>query len=449
MHLVRRLRPRTPSLASAVAALAAAVLAVALVPASPAAAATVKVDRRLFGVHDSGLASLSGGAVGSIRLWDAGTTWREIETSPGVYDFTRLDTIVRAANARNVEVTLVLGMTPSFYASSPTAMPSDLGAWDRYVRAIVSRYSPANWGGRRGIAAYQVWNEANVKNFWTGSPLQMAALTKATWNAVNAVDKDALVVGPAFAARIAEQTRGIGLFYYTRLSGVPVWRFMDAISLNLYPLDRYGSKLGLPETSMTLLAKAKEQMRLRGVPMVGRTAKPIWNTEVNYGMRTGTFGGTAAVPISADRQAAYVVRTYLLNAARGVKRVHWYTYNMSYLPGGGTLGNTLLTDPADGSTLTLAGKGLALVRGWLTGGTLVGPSASAAPCQKDRVGTYTCVIRYSGGIKRVYWNPTRRVKVKTATSATFMVGVYGKRTAIKGGSTKLVDYRPVMVRSKS
>ena len=25
--------------------------------------------------------------VGSIRLWDARVTWREIETSPGVYDW--------------------------------------------------------------------------------------------------------------------------------------------------------------------------------------------------------------------------------------------------------------------------------------------------------------------------------------------------------------------------
>ena len=450
MHPGRPAVPRTPSLTSLVAALVAAVLATALLPATPASAAKIKVDRRLFGVHDSGLASLSSGVVGSIRLWDAGVTWREIERSPGAYDFTRLDAIVRTANARNVEVTLVLGMTPDFYASTAagaTSMP-ELGAWDRYVRAVVSRYSPANWGGRRGIAAYQVWNEGNVKNFWTGSPIQMAQLTKATWNAVNAVDKGALVVGPAMAARIAEQTRGIGLFYYTKLGGIPVWRFMDAIALNLYPLDRYGSKLGLPETSMALLARAKEQMRLRGVPMTGKNAKPIWNTEINYGMRTGTFGGTKAVPISAERQAAYVIRTYLLNAARGIKRVHWYTYNMSYLPGGGTLGNTLLTNPADGSTRTLAGKAVGLVRGWMLGGTLVGPSTSAMPCTKDRAGTYTCMITYSGGVKRIYWNPTKRVKVKTVESATFMVGIYGKRTTIRGGSSKYVDYRPLMVRSK-
>jgi hypothetical protein len=56
---------------------------------------------------------------------------------------------------------------------------------------------------------------------------------------------------------------------------------------------------------------------------------------------------------------------------------------------------------------------------------------------EDRVGTYTCVIKYGQGVKRVYWNPTKRVKVTTAKSATFMVGVYGKRTAVKGGTNEV------------
>lgn len=431
---------RFPSAVQMLAVLVAAVLATALMPATPASAKTYRIDKRLFGVHDSGLSSLGRGA-GSLRLWDAGTTWREIETSPGVYNFSRLDAIVNAAQARNVEVTLVLGMTPDFYGGA-TRMPTDPGAWTRYVKALVNRYK--FWNGRRGIAAYQVWNEANVTNFWTGTPLQMAQLTKATWNAVKSVDKGALVVGPAFAARINEQIRGITRFAFARVSGVPAWKFTNAISLNLYPLDKYGTKLGTPETSMDLLARARKLLGYGGVP----ASKPIWNTEVNYGMRTGPYGGTKASPISAERQAAYVIRTYLLNGSRGIKRVHWYTWNMGYLAGGGTLGNTLLVNPSDGTTLTLAGKAFGLVRSWMLGGTLVGPSKSALPCAKNSAGTYTCVIKYAKGVKRVYWNPTKRVKVKTAKSATFMVGVYGKRISIKGGSSKYVDYRPVMVRSK-
>ena len=41
------------------------------------------------------------------------------------------------------------------------------------------------------------------------------------------------------------------------------------------------------------------------------------------------------------------------------------------------------------------------------------------------------------------------VKITTARSATYKVGIYGTRTKIKGGSRLTVDYRPVMVRSKA
>ena len=35
--------------------------------------------------------------------------------------------------------------------------------------------------GTPGIANYQVWNEANITTFWTGTPAEMATLTKAAY----------------------------------------------------------------------------------------------------------------------------------------------------------------------------------------------------------------------------------------------------------------------------
>jgi hypothetical protein len=424
------------------AAVLAGAMLVTLGPAAPASAKSYTVDKRFFGLHDLNLTSWPAVSPGSVRLWDAGVTWRDIETSPGVYDFTRLDGLVHAANAHGAEVTLVLGLTPDFYAppgGNQTSMPTDIGHWINYVRAVVTHYSPANWGGTRGIAAYQVWNEANVVNFWTGTPLQMAQLTKAAWNTVKGVDKGALVLSPAYASRIAEQIKGIKRFAFAWVNGVPAWRYTDAISLNLYPLDKYGTTLGTPEKSMALLAQARTLLGYGGIP----ATKPIWNTEINYGMRS-----VGAAPISADAQAAYVLRTYLLNAANGVQRVDWYAWDMGYLPNGTTLGNTRLTDPGTGTVPTLAGRAFGLAQSWLLNGTLVGASAAAQPCAKDRAGTYTCVIKYSGGFKRVYWNPTKKVTVVAAKGATFKVGIYGVRKAVKSRAKVTVDYRPVLVRSK-
>jgi hypothetical protein len=446
------MRPARRTVRTLLAAAVAGTVVATLAPATPAAAVSVTVDKRFFGLHDSDATSWPALSVGSVRLWDAGVSWRDIETAPGVYDFSRLDAQVARANAAGAEVTLVLGLTPNFYASSgvgteagKTSMPTNVSAWTNYVRAVVSRYGATSAAPRR-IAAYQVWNEANVTGYWTGTPQQMAHLTALTYMTVKSVDRGALVVSPAFASRIGEQIRGITRFAFAWSDGKPAWRWTDVMSLNLYPLDKYGTTVGTPEKSMELLKQARKILGYGGLP----STFPIWNTEINYGMPTGSAGGTGALAIPQQRQAAYVLRTLLLNAANRIRRVDWYAYDLRYLANGRTLGNTRLVDPANTTNgqVTLAGKAFNLAQRWLLGGRLTGASKTALPCAKDRAGTYTCVISYRGGVRRVYWNPTKRVSVTTARSATYKVGVYGVRAKIKGGSTLRVDYRPVMVRSK-
>lgn len=419
-----------------VTAVAGAVVA-GLAPATPASAVTVRIDKRLFGMHDSDPVSWPAVPVGSLRLWDAGVTWADLEPNQGAWRWDRLDAIVTAAQRRGVELTLVLGQTPAWAddpasrGAGPAYMPR-LAAWNAYVSAVVRRYK--RWNGRRGIAAYQVWNEANIVNYWAqnaqNTPQKMARLTSAAYGVVKSIDPGALVVGPAFATRLSGQRSYYGTFFRIRVNGVPVWKRMDVLSLNLYPMAA-----GTPETSMTLLAIARKALAQRGVP----GSKPIWNTEINYGLATGGSGASAA--ISGQRQAAYVLRTYLLNAANGVRRVHWYAWDRPQI------GNTKLT-AADSGTPTLAGRAFALARSWMLGGRLVGPSRKARPCARDRAGTYTCVISYPNGVKRVYWNPTKRVRVRVAQTATFKVSTSGIRSGVRGGSKVAVDYRPVMVRSK-
>ena len=122
--------------------------------AQAARADTVHVPRAFFGLHDGSLQAYDTLTYGSLRLWDAGVTWPDVETSPGVYDWSRLDTYVRAAQEHGVEVTLVLAMTPTFYGPAATLPPTDLTAYADYVRAVMTRYR--DFDGQRGIAAYEV-----------------------------------------------------------------------------------------------------------------------------------------------------------------------------------------------------------------------------------------------------------------------------------------------------
>jgi hypothetical protein len=395
-------------------------LGLTLLPAAPAVAATPRIAGSFFGMHNGDTGSYPTAPVGAVRLWDSGVSWREIETAPGRYDFSRVDARVNAARAHGAAVLLVLGQTPGFHSTRPgtpgfygpgaASMPTET-SWKNYVYAVVKHFKG------RGVD-YQVWNEANVTGYWRGTPKQMATLTRLASTIVNRNDPSAKVVSPAMAVRLPSQRTWLRNFYAQTTGGKKVAAYLDVVSLNLYPLASQK-----PEASMTLLATTRSILRATGV------RKPIWNTEINYGL----LGGGNAKSVAADIQAAYVGRTFLLNAASDVKRVYWYSWNLQ------ALANTSLTS-ADGVTLTRAGTAYTVVRNWLLGSRI-------NSCPRDSHGTYTCTMTYSGGVKRVYWNPSRATTVRAVKSARAAVDLLGSERALNGGQRIAVSASPVMVRS--
>ena len=283
------LPPGTRAVASAaVAALLAGLLSACPTPTVAASSAqahhrdshrySVHVPREFFGLHDGSGQAYQHLPYGSLRLWDAGVTWRNIETSRGVYNWSRLDSLVSAAQAHHVEVTLVLAMTPSFYASAQSLPPRDLNTYARFVRAAMSRYRDFN--GQRGIAAYQVWNEGNISYFWTGTPDQLAQMTAIVDQVRDQVDPAATVVAPSFAVRLPYQRVWMRRYQRTQVDGDPVWDDYDANALSLYPKPRYRHRPGGPENAMRLLSHARHRLNRIGVPW----SKKIWATEINYGV---------------------------------------------------------------------------------------------------------------------------------------------------------------------
>lgn len=406
---------------------------------------TVKVSPRLFGVHDATMQSLAKPGVGAIRLWDSGVMWSALEPADGVFDWDRLDQYVQTAHARGTEVTLVLAGTPA-WAVDPTTASSPASPWDApkvdayraFVAAVMERYAPSGPFGYRGIANYQVWNESNIKTFWTGTPAAMADLTHTVWQVRKAVDPGAKVIAPSMVVRMGYQLKAAKAFYHLSVAGKPVWRYVDAAAFSLYPVDSINGRPAGPEDSMNLV---KEVRAFLAADRVSSTL-PIWNAEINYGYRVGSEGGQPAVPISNAKQAAYVLRTYILNAANGLPRVFWYRYDFTAVTA-----NTRMVEIASPSTLSPAGMAFYRVQKWLKGGTLVG-TATARPCAKDRHGTYTCLVRYGTGKGRIYWNPTKSVKKRTVRSARKYETGLGAVHRIRR-HTISVNYLPTLVRSSS
>jgi hypothetical protein len=414
---------------TAVAAALPVALATFLLPAGPASAAAQPViTSSYFGSHLQGLsgdgpAAFPPGPVGSLRLWDDGVSWREIETTPGVFDWTVLDAEMAKAREHGVTVLLVLGQTPTFDSTRPAA-PSTYGpgasamptqaAWTAYVKAVATR-NRSVWGG---IASFQVWNEANVAGYWSGTAKQMATLTAWTRAVLRSAGSTATLVGPALVTRLISQRAWSMKFFAQKVAGKNVSAYVDALSFQLYPAAN-----GSPESSMKLLAASKVMLARLGVH------KPIWNTEVNYGLS----GASSVRPASTDRQVGNVLRTYVLNAENGVRRVYWYSWDLL------GLSNTPLVQ-GDRITLTPAGQAFGTARSWLLG-------TRPAGCSRDKRGTYTCTFTTPTETRKVIWNPSRSTSV-VAGKGTRSVAGWNTAPAARGKGAKIrVGIVPVLVRS--
>jgi polysaccharide biosynthesis protein PslG len=383
----------------------------------------------LFGMHVSDPAAWPTVPVGAVRLWDTGTTWKDIETEPGTYDFTRLDAYVAVARAHRSRVTLVLGQTPAFHVAAGAALPRgqelmgagatripEPHAWRAYVRAVARRYAGQ-------IEALQVWNEGNVPGFWSGTPRGLARLTSIARAVVGDVNRARAthlrLVAPSFVART--NTGPMDRYWQQRIGGRSMNSLVDAVALSLYPVTHGG-----PESGVARLAYLR-----RAILDVRRVTKPVWTTEVNYGMVKG--GSTEpVVELSPARQAAFVARTYLLQGAADVRRIFWYGWSQR-----GNVAVVLST----GGEVTAAGLAFQQVQRWMSGSRLAGCRTVATG---ERRGLVICTLRDGRGLKRVFWHPTKRLRVRLGVDASSTVDLQGLQSTASGRT--LVDFRPLLVR---
>jgi polysaccharide biosynthesis protein PslG len=417
-------------------ALVGAVTTALLVLPGPAAAAATPAHRvpdLFFGLHDPDATSWPGIDVGSLRLWDSGTTWRDLERAPGRFDFRHLDRVVRTARQHRARVLLVLGQTPTFHVAvgaSParaieyngpgSTRTPDLPAWRRYVRTVADRYA-----GR--IGALQVWNEANIPGFWSGRATDLAALTDLARSEVDRANRRhrtaMKLVSPGFVART--NTLVMDQFWAARRGGHSMNDLVDAAAVSLYPpVD------GGPEQALGLLRYVRRAiLRPRGV------TRPVWDTEINYGLSVGGAGGAPPF-LDRQRQAAFVMRTLLLQAAAGVDRVYWYAWDLT-----GTV--SVVTNR--GEQVTAAGRAFAKTRRWLGGGVLSGCHRS--PDGRLR-GTWECRVALPHAVRHIFWNPHRVVRVLAPGATTWTRTLDGHRSRAVAGQPLEVDDRPILVRSR-
>jgi len=293
-----------------------------------------------------------------IRLWDMKTAWRDINPAPGVFDFSIMDQRVAQAEAAGAKPLVVLGLTPQWAAKDPSAgdprwgagtasPPSNPDTYTAYVTAIMQRY-----GAR--IGAVEVWNEANLQTFWTGTPSEMADLTLRAYRTIKSISPGTAVIAASTTTRLANSVATFFGPYASALKsiGYP----LDAWTIHSYPAGNQGPS-----------DRYQDILEWRGV-LIDATgndsaalSKQVWDTEVNYGLAGP--GPTPHTDFDANTSGQFVARTFVDSVRLGVDSTYWYMWTASAF-------SLLGVQMFNGTTTTIGAYTTA--RNWLSGSTLKG-----------------------------------------------------------------------------
>ena len=320
---------------------------------------------------------------GALRLWDNGTAWSQIELAKGEFKWDNLDGALANAESKGMtDVLMVLGTTPEWAVKKgdvkkgqdhypqpgAASAPANLTDWDDWVTAVVTRYK-----GR--ISSYEIWNEANLKNFYDGTPEELAEMTARAYTIIKAGDPEALVVSASPALRLSAR---FDVFYPKYLAALAKANWpVDVLSLHAYP-----SGEGNPQIRGQLIETFKSTVVEAGAP----ADIPIWDTELNYGL-----AGPGDIPktdITGPAAAGWIVRTYIDNLRFGIERAYWYIWTQKPYP----LLGIQAYPGSDGE------QGFFAIDNWVVGSQFEGCT--------DAAGAVTCNFTRDGQKSIVAWAET-------------------------------------------
>ena len=256
---------------------------------------------------------------GSWRLWDAGVAWPNLEPAPHEWNFNVLDAYVRLARLHHTQIVLPLELTPPWASAHPyqpsaygyglAAPPRALDEWRRYVFRVATRYKGV-------IRYYELWNEINSKQFYTGSVRAMVVMARVAYQALKTVDPNNQLISPSMYGS------GQNLALLSRYLSAGGRRYADIIGYHFYVPS------SAPEAMLPLIRRVKKIMMRNGLG-----TKPLWDTEtgwriVNTDSTPDPMEGLRSWRLLGARRAAnFVSRALILGRAASLGRFFWYAWD--------------------------------------------------------------------------------------------------------------------------
>jgi hypothetical protein len=247
--------------------------------------------------------------------------WSEGQPAgPGAVDFGVYDAPVLAAAQQRLDVLPVVFSTPTWarlesdVIASPPRDPAD---YARFLTALVERYGPGGtlWAEHpevraRPIRAWQIWNEPNLKGYWSRQPFarDYVRLLRTARRALRAAD-------PGARAILAGLPNGWAALRQIYRAGGR--RAFDAVAIHPYTAR--------PVRVPRFVLEARKVMR-----RFGDRRKPIWVTEMSWPASEGRAHDPIGIATD-DRGQARRLRLGLTALAKArkrlrIERVFWYTW---------------------------------------------------------------------------------------------------------------------------
>ncbi|WP_258342826.1 beta-galactosidase [Saccharopolyspora gregorii] len=376
-----------------------------------------EIDPDFVGVTvSSSTGGMPGFPVDSVRLWDSGTRWQDLEPERGRYDWRTLDRLLDSAQDAGLPVVFTFGGTPSWASprgersayrdDARTGPPDDLADWERFVTAVATRAA-----GR--VEAYELW-DLGPPHF-DGTAEVLVEMTEIGSRVVRELDPRAQVVCPAFG-ELWDPAADAHLERFAALHG---YDHCDAAPVELRPRRTSDP----PETTTELATRVEATLHRGG-------ASPrMWNT--------GAGSDDPYEPqVPAELAADFAVRWYLIGL--------WMDYDRVYFDGWGGDEVPIPLQVA-GFQPTEAGRYVGELREWLRGARISSCGHGAEALLPDNV--WQCRFDRGGRAFVIRWTHEGTAEMAPDPGMAVVQRLDGSRDRLRPGERMEVTGSPVLLRA--
>ena len=320
-----------------------------------------KVDEKYFGIHLNKLGEHNSWPdfnPGSIRLWDSGTTWANLQPINSNIDWQynqhakRLDYYINHGLKNNPSLRFIytLAMTPNWngsrqsdqchhspYGESSCTMPVKLESWRNFVREVAIKYNGI-------INIWELWNEADIPMHWSQTPEDLVLLAKIANEELKAINSKNKLIGPSITSGGFQFLRA-----FLNASG---GAYVDGVSFHGY----LGNSPSLAISQIRNLRQILKE--------AGQERLDIWNTETS--LLCNSFIEVCSLKFNEKNRSDETLAKGLLgNAALGVKVFEYYTWE-----GVASSEDKLGLVNSDFKTSNHLGKVVKKIKSWIVNGVI-------------------------------------------------------------------------------